>query len=116
VAALKAAVPNLEVHDTIDRAWKLHQRKAREAHSANLKARYDSLQHAMLELQQASPRLFDAAAAPADNVPSGTKAEEGKVASRQGRIPGLFPRQLRVPTETVGKGAFDEAWERETSS
>ena len=105
-------MPSLEAHETIERAWKLHERQQREAQQGALQAKFESLQAAMVELERASPRLYDAAQRARPNVSSATQGKEGQQVSQAGRIPGLFPRQLRIPTETLGSQTFDESWTR----
>lgn len=59
--------------------------------------RYESMRAAIEELERTSKRLFDAAVhGPKFSTVRGTKGEQGKKASAEGRIEGLFPRQLPV--------------------
>lgn len=97
IEALNKAIPNVEVHETIMRAWQLHQRKARETRESEMNARYESMQEALEELKNTSTFLFrEATEVSKFNTVRGTKGEAGKQASIEGRIPGLFPRQMAV--------------------
>lgn len=79
------------------RAWQLHQRKQRESRTSEMQERYDCMINALNELEQASPHLFQEATQKNKfNTVKGTQGEAGKKASAQGRIPGLFPRQMPV--------------------
>jgi len=95
--ALTKVIPDLEVHETIVRAWQLHKRHLREEHEQEIERRYASMQGAIVELEKTSKPLFDAAVhGPKFSTVRGTKGEAGKRASAEGRIEGLFPRQLPV--------------------
>ena len=50
-----------EVHETIQRAWLLFQRKQREAQRADLAAKYSAMQEACEDLKQTDAQLFQAA-------------------------------------------------------
>lgn len=113
LAQLKKVVPSLEAHETISRAWALHERNKREAFQHNMKVRFDAMQEALQELEVADPRLFQAATAPQSSLSQKHKGAEGLSASREGRLDGLFPRQIRVPTEASGDTvAWDADWKR----
>jgi len=97
VEALNKVVPNADVHETIMRAWQLHQRKKREERATEMQERYDCMIRAIEELERTSPRLFEEATQKNKfNTVKGTLGEAGKKASVEGRIPGLFPRQMPV--------------------
>lgn len=110
--ALKKAVPSVEAHDTISRAWSLRQRNVRQERQEALKAKYEGIREAMDALERVSPKLFASAKERSPSLAGLANTPEGKDASRRGRIQGLFPRQMRVPTDTLGDG-FDESWKRE---
>ena len=110
--ALQAVVPSLKAHETIERAWKLHQRREREEQSENLRIKYESMREALRELEKEDPRLFAAAVEGKISPARNTRGTQGDLASKEGRIPGLFPRQMRIPTETIGNFKWDESWQR----
>lgn len=96
-AALEKVIPDATVHDTIMRAWNLLQRNQRNKHSREMQARYDCMQSALTKLEQVSPSLFKlATGGPKFSNVRGTAGDAGQRASREGRIPGLFPRQMPV--------------------
>lgn len=62
-----------------------------------MQERYDSMINALDELEKTSPFLFQEATQKNKfNTVKGTAGEAGKKASAEGRIPGLFPRQMPV--------------------
>lgn len=95
--ALKKVVPNAEVHETIVRAFQLLQRKKREQRETEMQERYECMVNAVEELKKTSPYLYhEAVEKDKFNVVVGTVGEAGKKASKEGRIPNLFPRQMPV--------------------
>lgn len=97
MAALRAVVPDPDAHETIVAAWQLHTREKAEAHAAEMEARYESMRSAIDELQRTDPRTYALATQGAKfSTVKGTRGESGKKASAQGRIDGLFPRQMPV--------------------
>lgn len=96
-SALQEAIPDVDVHETIVRAWQLHKRQQREGHQQALQDRYESMLEAIDELEKVSrPHWKLATQGPKFSTVRGTKGEAGKRASLEGRIEGLFPRQLPV--------------------
>jgi len=124
-----------EVHETISRAWLLHQKQKEKRRQKALQAKYDSMRAACEALRQlavgpnaipSGRRLYDAAMVkpnpnkataseptpqpsgdPAAPKPKRSLAENKYFAARIG---GLFPRELPVPTETWRNG---ERWDYE---
>ncbi|KAI8922028.1 mitochondrial ribosomal protein L28-domain-containing protein [Powellomyces hirtus] len=76
--------------DTIERAWALEKQKEAAAKVAELRGMYESMRAAMEELEKTDSRLFEAAKVGADK-------DEVVV----------FPRRLRVPTETPPIDGWD---------
>ncbi|CAG8710474.1 8722_t:CDS:1, partial [Scutellospora calospora] len=76
----KMSEKDLERHQTIDRAWKLFIRNQQEERENELAAKYRMLNEANIELEKLGPRLFNSA--------------------QMGNKTIMFPRQLKVPTET----------------
>lgn len=71
------------------------------------------MQEALKELEATDSRLFEAATAPQPTLSQKHKGPEGVTKSREGRLDGLFPRQIRVPTENKGEAvAWDSEWRR----
>lgn len=103
VQRLSSVVPSLDVHETIHRAWQLRLRGNRERVSARLEAQYRSLDAALEALRTADVALYlrtlkdsDGGMARLENV--GSRATGSLNAT--GKLPGLCPRQMRIPTET----------------
>jgi large subunit ribosomal protein L40 len=95
--ALNKAIPDPEIHETIMRAWQLHKRKQREQRESEMQERYEAMINAIEELKEASPYLYSEAVEKNKfNTVRGTKGDQGRKASVEGRIPGLFPRQMQV--------------------
>jgi len=115
-AALAEVVPSREAHETIERAWSLFRRRIRESRKAALDARISSLRQALVALEQADPNLFEQATLKptcSETLPAVRKGNKSaKAVSESGRIPGLFPRQLRVPTETPRTSLWNGDWKR----
>ena len=123
-------MPSREAHEAIDAAFAIVRRRRLERRRADLASKYAALQHAVAELERldgSDGPLFRAATdrpACEDAVPAvalegreGADALlDGAALSASGRIPGLFPRQMRVPTETPGRVDFDEGWTRPKSA
>ncbi|CAG8519802.1 2112_t:CDS:1 [Acaulospora morrowiae] len=71
---------DIERHKTIERAWKLFMRNQREKRDAEMAAKYRMLDKANRELEKLPSRLF--------------------VQAQMGNKTTLFPKQMKVPTET----------------
>ncbi|CAG8481565.1 17152_t:CDS:2 [Dentiscutata heterogama] len=76
----KMTEQDLERHETIDRAWKLFLRNQQEERENELAAKYRMLNEANIELEKLGPRLFNSA--------------------QMGNKIMMFPRQMKIPTET----------------
>ncbi|GBE77482.1 hypothetical protein BKA93DRAFT_767140 [Sparassis latifolia] len=104
---LQRAIPSVQAHETIERAWLLHQRHARRRRQAELERKFQCMHDAMEVLRQVSPRLY--AAANKDEDPRARSPEEQAFVKTlkgperkafEARIRGLFPREFRTPTDT----------------
>lgn len=112
---LASVVPSPEIHETIHRAWQLRLRQNREKVASRLESQYASIDKALEELRIADVSLYlrtlkdsDGNMARLENV--GSRATGGLNAT--GKLPGLFPRQMRIPSETSpadGK-VWDHDW------
>jgi len=105
--ALQRAIPSKQAHETIERAWLLHKRHIRKQRQAELERKFARMSEAMEELYKLDQNLFLAANRAED--PRARSQEEMDLAKKlktadaktlDSRIRGLFPRELRVPTET----------------
>ncbi|GAA6056874.1 hypothetical protein JCM3770_005121 [Rhodotorula araucariae] len=104
LAALRRVIPSAEAHETITRAWQLHQRHRREAHAAELARKYAAMRSAVALLEQTDTRLWRQAV-------EGKKFQNVDQAHRtNARLEGLYPREMRVPTELPGAQVWDHDW------
>lgn len=104
-----------EVHETIERAYQVFLSHRRAAQSRSLSLRYDSLTSALEALRVTDPRLF-ASTTLAYKFGNVTQ-EKGKDVGATGKLRGLVPRQMRIPTEEgvpEGKDAWNEGWVNNT--
>ncbi|KAJ3023669.1 hypothetical protein HKX48_001893 [Thoreauomyces humboldtii] len=76
--------------DTIERAWAMEKQKEAAAKVAELRDMYESMREAMVQLEKTDVRLFEAA----------------KVGAARKDVT-VFPRRLRVPTETPPIDGWD---------
>lgn len=115
--ALHRVIPSVEAHETIERAWQLHQRHKREEKLVELSAMHARMEEAVQELEQVDQRLYHWATVPRDQrrlikpeaeALRGTKGSVRK--ALEARIEGLFPRELRVPTDTPSTNGWDYDW------
>lgn len=115
--ALHRAIPSAEAHETIERAWQLHERHRREEQLAELRAMHVRMQEAVEELKDVDDRLFHWATVPRDQrrlikpeaqALRGTRGSVRK--ALEARIDGLFPRELRVPTDTPSISGWNYDW------
>lgn len=115
--ALQRAIPSKQAHETIERAWSLFTRHMRWKREAELERKFACMKKAMEELEKIDSRLYMEANKPED--PRGwTPADLEKANSMRGsekkafewRIRGLFPRELRLPTDTPSRDGWDYQW------
>lgn len=124
-----------EVHSTITRAWLLFQRSQREELETRLNRKHARLLEALADLKLEHRFLYSAAtykvapnkrspaehaklieaglvrpnrtAEPKPDAPTGAEAKRlFKVVAGGARLEGLFPRELRVPTQTPRKNGW----------
>jgi len=115
--ALQHAIPSVQAHHTIDRAWLLYQRHVRKKREAELNRKFECMRSAMDELQKLDHRLY-MEANKQDNPCSRSVAEVEMSKTLKGseqkaldaRIPGLFPRELRIPTDTPPRNGWNYDW------
>jgi large subunit ribosomal protein L40 len=121
IKRLNHLIPNPEVYETIERAWKLDQRRKRDSRQKSLAVKLKAMQEACDELDRLtevegglSRSVYDRAMS-RPNL-KGEKVEQGKKETPESRwaaarIEGLVPREMWVPTETRGKG-WKYDWQR----
>ena len=115
--AIQIAIPSKQAHETIERAWLLYQRHQRWKREEELAGKYECMKKAMDELEKIDPRLFKEANRPEDprqrsvaqiEVAKSLRGVEKK--ALESRLPGLFPRELRVPTDTPARDGWKYEW------
>lgn len=115
--ALQRAIPSAQAHKTIERTWKLYQRHLRKKRDEELQRKFECMRRAMQELEEIDPALFKEAnrredprarsAAEMEMLKTCSNAEKRAIESR---VRGLFPRELRVPTDTPSKEGWPHDW------
>ncbi len=117
VRALQYAIPSVEAHETIDRAFLLHRRHVRKAREAELERKFNCMNQAMEELAELEPHLYFEANKKEDlreRTPAeqavGSKMKLTEQRALDARIRGLFPREMRVPTDTPSKNGWNYNW------
>jgi large subunit ribosomal protein L40 len=115
--AIQIAIPSKQAHETIERAWLLYQRHQRWRREEDLGRKYECMKRAMDELEKIDPQLFSEASLRED--PRQRGMAETKLAKTlrgvekkvlESRPPGLFPRELRVPTDTPARDGWKYEW------
>ena len=110
---LQRAVPSVQAHETIERAWLLHKRHVRRAREAELRRKFESVRGAMETLRLVAPELY--ATANKEEDPRARSPAETELLKKlkgpekkavEARIRGLFPRELRMPTDTPPKNGW----------
>ncbi|EIM92351.1 uncharacterized protein STEHIDRAFT_46055 [Stereum hirsutum FP-91666 SS1] len=112
--ALQIAIPSKQAHETIERAWALHKRHLRQKRNAEMQRKYEHMKRAMDELEKIDPHLFQQAN---KHVDPRVRTQEEMEALRsakgrdkmalEARPPGLFPRELRVPSDTPSRDGWN---------
>lgn len=115
---LQKAIPSVQAHETIERAWLLHQRHVRRGRQAELERKFRCMQEAMDALYELDPKLYAEANKEEDprvrssqevQVLKSLKGQEKKAI--ESRIRGLFPRELRIPSDTPSRDGWRYDWE-----
>jgi large subunit ribosomal protein L40 len=115
--AIQIAIPSKQAHETIERAWLLYQRHRRWKREEELGRKYECMKAAMDELEKIDPKRFSEANRLED--PRQRRTAEVKLAKTlrgaekkvlESRLPGLFPRELRVPTDTPPRDGWKYDW------
>ncbi|KAG7099825.1 hypothetical protein E1B28_001634 [Marasmius oreades] len=111
---IQRAVPSVQAHETIERAWLLHRRHVRKRREAELERKFDCMKKAMDELAKIDSHLYYEANKPSD--PRVRTPEEqqlmrtmkvSEARAFDSRIRGLFPRELRIPTDTPSRTGWN---------
>ncbi|KAF9270800.1 hypothetical protein L218DRAFT_889620 [Marasmius fiardii PR-910] len=111
---IQRAIPSVQAHGTIERAWLLHRRHIRKRREAELERKFDCMKKAMDELAKIDSHLYYEANKPSDprvrtpeeqELLKSMKASEGR--AYDSRIRGLFPREMRIPTDTPSRNGWN---------
>ena len=114
---LQRAIPSVQAHETIERAWLLHKRHTRWKRNAELERKFECMRKAMAELEVVDPRSFTEANRPED--PRARSVVEVELAKTlrgperravEARIRGLFPREMRPPPDTPSQTGWNYDW------
>jgi len=115
--ALQYAVPSKQAHETIERAWLLSKRQVRKKRETELARKFECMKRAMEELEKVDSRLYMEANKQEDPR-TRSQAEmalmktmkTSEIRSLEARIRGLFPRELRIPTDTPPRSGWNYEW------
>ena len=105
--SVDAVFPGEEVHETITRAFNVLQRSEQDARLKDLENSDSRLREALSRLEDNHFDLWEKAVA---RPPKISAAKVGKKRAQTMRIPGLFPRDLRAPTETPRNVVWNHNW------
>ncbi|KAJ7016850.1 hypothetical protein C8F04DRAFT_493483 [Mycena alexandri] len=114
---IQLAIPSVQAHHTIERAWLLHRRHVRKRREEELARKFECMRRAMDELKRIDLKMYMEANKPED--PRARSAVEMEmIKSMPGlearafdsRVRGLFPRELRIPADTPSKKGWDYSW------
>lgn len=115
--ALKRAIPSKQSHETIQRAWLLHERHLRWKREEESERKFRCMEKAMSELEKVDATLFKEANR-AEDPRTRAQSEVEMLNSLRGaahkalesRISGLFPREIRLPTDTPPRAGWNYDW------
>ncbi|KAJ3512509.1 hypothetical protein NLJ89_g3476 [Agrocybe chaxingu] len=115
--AIQRAIPSVQAHETIERACLLHKRHARKKREEETARKFACMQKAMDVLHDIDPRLYmeankkdDPRARSQDEMEMMKKMKVSEIRALEARIRGLFPRELRIPTETPSRTGWKYEW------
>lgn len=114
---LQRVIPSVQAHQTIERAWYLHQRHIRKGRDAESKRKFSCMKEAMETLRDLDTKLYMEANKEEDprqrsqaelELLKTVKGAEKR--ALESRIRGLFPRELRIPTDTPPRDGWNHNW------
>ncbi|KAF9531850.1 hypothetical protein CPB83DRAFT_42566 [Crepidotus variabilis] len=115
--ALQRAIPSKQAHETIERAWLLHKRHLRQKRDAETERKFNSMKKAMDTLHELDTRLYmeankkdDPRARSQEEVQMMKTMKVSEIRAVEARIRGLFPRELRIPTDTPSREGWKYEW------
>jgi large subunit ribosomal protein L40 len=115
--ALERAIPSAEAHETIERAWQLYKREQRDRRVEELQHKYESMVRAVEVLQNLDPVSYIEATRGVDSRRLSEAERErmkemkrGAKKKAESRVEGLFPREMRIPTDTPSRDGWNHGW------
>ncbi|KAF9055884.1 hypothetical protein BJ165DRAFT_454860 [Panaeolus papilionaceus] len=115
--ALQRAIPSVQAHETIERAWLLHKRHVRQKREAETARKFEAMRKAMDVLHEIDPRLYleaskkdDPRARSVEEMEKMKTMKAAEIRAMEARIRGLFPRELRIPTDTPSRTGWKYEW------
>jgi len=121
--ALQRAIPSVQAHETIERAWLLHKRHIRKAREAEAARKFACMKEAMDVLHEVDPRLYmeanrkdDPRARTREEMEAMKTMKVSEIRAMEARIRGLFPRELRIPTDTPSRTGWKYEWNTKKST
>ncbi|KAH8835677.1 hypothetical protein DL96DRAFT_1575177 [Flagelloscypha sp. PMI_526] len=115
--ALQFAIPSVQAHETIERAWKLHERHIRHQQDEETRRKFDCMRRAMEVLSEVDPHRYYEANKRDD--PRARSPEEkvfmknmrgNELRTAEARVRGLFPRELKAPADTPSRDGWNYEW------
>ena len=115
--AIQRAIPSVQAHQNIERAWLLHKRHLWKKWDAEVARKFECMKEAMDELYKLDPKLY-LEANRSEDPRARSKAEMelmktlkmSEMRTLAARIWGLFPRELRIPTDTPARTGWNYEW------
>ncbi len=115
---LQLAIPSKQAHETIERAWLLHKRHVRKAREAELARKFQCMKRAMEELEKVEDSRMYMEANKQEDPRARSQAEmtlmktlkTSEIRTLEARVRGLFPRELRIPTDTPPRSGWNYDW------
>ena len=114
---LQRAIPSVQAHETIERAWRLHKRHIRRGRMAEIERKFNCMKEAMEALRELDTRLYLEANKEEDPRQKSDAEKEllknikgSEKRAIESRIRGLFPRELRIPTDTPPTSGWKYDW------
>ncbi|KAF9567868.1 hypothetical protein CPC08DRAFT_703044 [Agrocybe pediades] len=121
--ALQRAIPSVQAHETIERAWLLHKRHIRKAREAEAARKFACMKEAMDVLHDVDLRLYmeanrkdDPRARTREEMEAMKTMKTSEIRALEARIRGLFPRELRIPTDTPSRTGWKYEWKSKKTS
>jgi len=115
--AIQHAIPSVQAHNTIERAWLLHKRHIRKRRETELARKFESMKKAMEELEKIDTQLYleankqdDPRARSKHDQALAKQLRSSELRAVEARVRGLFPRELRIPTETPAPSGWNYDW------